>query len=349
MLRNTSMGGQVTVTFQREPSFFAAAAVEGGNQDVLTVRDAESNRLVGLGVCSVRDRYVQGRPQCVGYLSALRILPEFRSFGLLCRGYRALRELPLVKSASFHVTTVAEGNQRAIDLLTSGRVGLPFYDYLGRYFTFALSLRPQRGDWHGIEVRPATTDDRDMIVPFLNSEGRTVNLFPCYGAADFFQPDATFKNLSPESISLAFRGGALAGVMGAWDQSRFRQVVVESYDPLRRFMRPAYNAWARIRGMPTFPPAGHATKHLFAALPVIRGGEASIASALIGHLKHQSSRRQHTTLMIGAFERDPLCSWLKRQAVFSYVTRVYVVSWDRNSAALQQLADQNLYLELGCL
>ena len=116
-----------------------------------------------------------------------------------------------------------------------------------------------------------------------------------------------------------------------------------------RLMRPTYNAWARLRGMPTFPTVGKASRHLLATFPVIQHGDIATATALLECLRRQASYPKHTTLMIGAYERDPLYSWLKDEAVFSYVTRVYLVSWDRDLTALEQLAGQNLYLELGSL
>ena len=116
-----------------------------------------------------------------------------------------------------------------------------------------------------------------------------------------------------------------------------------------RLMRPTYNAWARLPVMPTFPTVGKASRHLLATFPVIQHGDIATATELLECLRRQASYPKHTTLMIGAYERDPLYSWLKDEAVFSYVTRVYLVSWDRDLTALEQLAGQNLYLELGSL
>ena len=62
LLRRTPTDGNVRVTLRREPNFFQAAAVEGPEHHVLTVRDTHSGQLVGTGSASVRLRYVDRQP-----------------------------------------------------------------------------------------------------------------------------------------------------------------------------------------------------------------------------------------------------------------------------------------------
>lgn len=351
LLRKTSMGGQVLVTMRREPSYFDAAAVEGPHSQVLTVRDISTDHLVGMGACSVRMRYVNGHPQPVGYLSGLRILPAYRRFGLLARGYRAFRELSLVSGTQFHLTTIADGNDRAIDVLTSGRAGLPHYHYLGRYYTFALSLQPTRRPIHepGLEIRPACRGDLAPLVEHLQHVGRQLNGCPRYEETDFFHSNATFKNLRPKDILLAIRDDEIVGALGAWDQLAFRQLVVENYGRIQGLMRPLYNAWSRFRGRPRFPAVGQPSRHLMTAFPLARSGDTRILAALLDELRRRASRTKHESLFVGVYERDTLRPFLHNQACFTYVTRVYLVSWGDDQVTWERARDQNLYLELGCL
>jgi hypothetical protein len=93
VLAATPMGGRIAVTFRREPSWFAGAAVDGRFRQVVACRDLEGGRLIGFGCRSVREVYVNGRPGQVGYLSSLRVLPEHRNLGLVARGYATFRGL----------------------------------------------------------------------------------------------------------------------------------------------------------------------------------------------------------------------------------------------------------------
>src|SRR5437763_13525040 len=69
VLAETPMPGRIAVSFRREPSYFAAAVVDGRFRQVIAARDRDDARIVGFGARSVGERYVNGRPTPVGYLS----------------------------------------------------------------------------------------------------------------------------------------------------------------------------------------------------------------------------------------------------------------------------------------
>src|SRR5438552_11468240 len=93
VLAETPMPGRIAVSFRREPSYFAAAEVDGHFRQVVAGRDLDTGRLIGFGSRSIRRVFVNGQPADVGYLSALRLLPEHRNLGLMARGYAFFRKL----------------------------------------------------------------------------------------------------------------------------------------------------------------------------------------------------------------------------------------------------------------
>src|SRR5438128_9929998 len=93
VLAETPMPGRIAVSFRREPSYFAAAEVDGRFRQVVAARDMETGRIVGFGSRSVTQRYVNGLPTPIGYLSSLRLVMEHRNRGLLARGYPYCRRL----------------------------------------------------------------------------------------------------------------------------------------------------------------------------------------------------------------------------------------------------------------
>src|SRR5436305_9094059 len=124
VLAATPMPGLISVSYRREPSYFGAAVVSGGFHQVLAVRDAAADRIAGFVSRAIRPMFVNGRPEPIGYLSALRALPEYRNRGLLARGVFHLRRLHADGRAKLYLATIAEGNETAIRILTSGRTGL---------------------------------------------------------------------------------------------------------------------------------------------------------------------------------------------------------------------------------
>ena len=159
----------------------------------------------------------------------------------------------------------------------------------------------------------------------------------------------TFANLRSEDIVLAIRMTRLLDALGVWDQVPFRQLVVERYSPMQDFIRPFYNAWAQLRGGPLFSCG-------WPAEPAFDGGSSrwrdqSDNRSLIAMIDHVRRRRIGPGMKfdVWGLRTGFAASLIESESVFTYVTRVYLVSWDDDAARLERLRSQNLYLELGCL
>ena len=353
VLAATPMPGRIAVSFRRDPSFFDAAVVDGAFHQVIVCRDQQDDRIVGFGCRSVRHRFVNGRPTPVGYLSSLRVLPEYRSLGLLARGYAYFRSLHRDGKAQVYLTTIAEGNDRALSTLTTGRAGLPEYAFAGRYHTVVIPISRRR---HGstrldaaLQIREATALDRDCLITFLQAVGPARQFFPCLGPEDFFEAASTFRDLAPRDLLLAFRRGRLVGTLGSWNQQGFRQSVVESYARLLGWLRPFYNAWATLSGRPRLARVGEPLRCLMAAIPTVLENDATVFEALVEALLARASGGSADYLLVGLHETDPLLPVARRLAAESYVTRMYLVSWEDGQSFRARLDDRPSYLELGFL
>jgi hypothetical protein len=341
VLAATPMPGPIAVSFRREPSYFAAAEVDGHFRQVIAGRDLDTGRLIGVGERSLRRVHVNGQPAVVGYLSALRLLAEFRNLGLIARGYAFLRKLHADGQAPIYLTTIAEGNEPALRVLTSGRAGLPAYHPAGRYHTLAIPRSRRRCD--RADVRTATVEDVPAILDFLHTRGPARQFFPCHEAADLFSPHGALKGLRPTDLFLAWRDGKIVGTLGTWDQSSFRQAVIHDYSRLLRWLRPLYNIWAWLRGRPPLPAIGAELRHTFAALPV------AVDAAALCSLLDAARPTVADYLLLGLHERDPLLPAARRYAMAEYVTRLFIVCWDDGEAYRRTLDDRPPYLELGSL
>ncbi len=243
VLASTPMDGQIQVSFRREPSFFQAGVVEGPFLQTLVARNGA--QVAAIGCRSVRDRFVNGQPRTIGYLSGLRLRPEYRSTGLLGRGYRFLHRLHADRRTQLYLTTIAEGNAVAQRVLTSGRTWLPQYHRAGTYHTLVIRPRRARSGARpdpSLLIRRASQVDLPQIVQFLQQAGPRRQFFPYYTAEDFGNPQGTFYELPLENLFLAEHNEQLVGMLGAWDQRGFRQTVVEGYQ-----------GWMRERATSTMP------------------------------------------------------------------------------------------------
>ena len=222
------------------------------------------------------------------------MLPAFRGTGLLARGYRYLHKLHQDGRTLLYLTTIAQGNETALRVLTTGRGGLPSYHFAGVYHTLVMPVRDAWRSTNGhapdVSIRRATPDDRSTLIRFLQSQGTSRQFFPVYELPDFFTSAGTFHGLRPDELLLAFRQGTLIGTLGAWDQQAFRQVVVDGYSDHLRWTRPFYNGWARLRKRPALPRPGASFPFLTASLPVVQHDDIAVFEALLRQLLSSRTR-----------------------------------------------------------
>jgi hypothetical protein len=347
----TSMPGDIALTFCRAPSFFAAPGVDGFACQVVACRDTQTGRLVGFGCRSLRRQYVNGAPATIGYLSSIRLLPEYRNFGLVARGYRYFRDLHADGQTPLYLTTIAEGNEPALRILTSGRAGLPSYHPAGTLHTVALPVGRIFEPSHepGLDIRPATNADVPTMMAFLQAQGPRRQFFPCYEGADFTSPTGALCGLQPSDILLALRGGALVGTLAGWDQHAYRQTVVHGYGGLLNWLRPVYNGWAWLSGRPRLPRPGQPLRYRTSALPVVAGDDAMVFDALLQALLRRSGAGPCDYLAIGLTDVDPLWPVVQRYRGTAYTTRIFHVCWPDGEDFRKSLDGRPMYLELGSM
>lgn len=351
LVRTTPLGGAIETTLRREPNYFDGASVEGPFHQVIAARAGATLPIVGMATRSVRMRYVDGELLPVGYLGGLRLREDVRSGLVLARGFHKLRQLHEDGRTEFYLTTVTEGNRAAIEALTRGRAGLPEYHELGRYLTFILPTRSWRTppSTAGLSVRSLTTSELPQLLTFLNREGRERQFFPCLTADDFLGLASTYRELPFKQIICAWRDGQIVGTLAGWDQSAFKQSIIERYNGNWKWGRHIYNLFARGAGLPRFPRPGDRLRSLMLALPVVSSADHDVWRALLEEVRQLPVTRRNDSLAIGLFERDPLVPFVRRAAVHCYRTRLFIVCWDSDRVHPERFDGQNVYLELGCL
>jgi len=349
LLREHGMPGWVELALEREPDFFAGAAAMGGASQ--TIVALEDDTVVGMGCRSVREVYLNGRAASLGYLSGLRLQRRFRGGAALARGYRFLKQLHEDGRAAAYLSTIIEGNQEVIALLTGGRAGLPRYHDLGRYVTFAVALgawAPGRLPCPDVIVSRAALAELDAVVVFLNEHGPRRQFFPVVRREDFNSP--AWQGIEPRDALIARRAdGRIEGVAACWDQSAYKQTRVVRYRRSLAAIRPLLNAALGVSGLPRLPDEGTLLPAWSLSLVCIRDDNPGTLAALLNHV-HAERRGRCGWLTIGLHERDPLCRALGRWTSLRYASRLYAVYWDDGRSVVDGLAPERVpFLEVATL
>jgi hypothetical protein len=356
LLARNAMPSSMSISFRREPSYFAASKLDGPHSLTIVCRERSSNRIVGIGSLSVRERFYQEQIQQIGYLSSLRLDVGHRNMGLVARGFRFFRQLqqdpdPLPISR-FYFTTIADGNKRAVDTLVGGRAGLPLYHRIATWNTYALSMvRLRIRETQGADIRPIHESEIPSVVRFLNTHGSKRNFFPPIHPSQLFASDGLFPGLDRSMFFVARVGDAIVGTFGLWDQSSMKQIVVEGYSSMLRIARPLYNRIATWRGDPLLPNPGETMPHQVGCLLVVQDNRPDVAHSLVASACQAYMRQKNGgghRLLLGFDSRCPLQKSFAIVASQVYATGIYLVSWE--PSRLRGIdEDRWIYLELGCL
>jgi hypothetical protein len=329
LLRENPMGGDVSLTFEREPDSTIAATIEGDVHHTIVARDTDCGRLVALGSVSVRDGYLNGSIARIGYLSQLRLDHRSRSRAPIVRGgYEFLREqceMSRPLRADVYFTTIAADNIRARRFLERGIESMPTYRLVD---TFITSILPGRRPYESSLVRRATPDDLPAIIGCLNGNGSRHQFSPSWTKDQLLSPTRS-PGLKIDDFFIATRGARVLGCVASWDQSSFKQTVVRGYSPRLARWRPLINAFGPLFGQPRLPEPGSALPLTYLSHVAIEDDEPDIFAALLNAACRDGGR----WYVLGLSSRSPLlCAIPRRLRGRTYRTNLYTVQWPGSSA-----------------
>lgn len=341
LLAANPVPGKIRIRYEREPDYFAGCATMGKTQVLVARAD---DRVVGVACRSIRPMFINGERADVGYLGQLRVDPRFHGRWLVLRGFRKLHDLHRQSPPRGYVTTIIEGNDEAEGVLVRlARGPMPRYRKLDRLMTLAVPTRGVRS--------PLVGTGRDLtplgeVVAFLHSEGRRKNFFPVYEEQSF--SDGTTRGFDPKDFIVIQRAGTILGVAGLWDQSSYKQSIVDAYDPLTRAARPFYNTAAKLLHRPALPKPGSALKFAYGSFFCVRDDDAAVAHTLIERLLAAARERRFDHLLLGFTESDPLLAAARTFRHVAYPAGIYTVAWD-DGTFHDELDPRPRYLEIASL
>src|SRR3989338_9258 len=350
ILRENTMGGSISLTLRKEPSFFDDLSVEGNFNQIVVAREVESKRVVGFGVRSIKPVFVNGEMREIGYLGCLRLDKQFRGTTLVPRGYKLFSELHKDGRTPFYLTTIVDDNQYAKQILTSNRMGMPSYNDFGVYYTFAIPIPRKRSLDNKRNIVQANENHVEEIIKFINREGRKKQFYPTYTERDLTNPNGLLRGLKIEDILLHFNGSDVDGIMASWNQTPFRQTVVEGYSGVTKYARLFINILSKLRGnSPYLPRKGQQINYNCASLIATKNNDPTVFEELIVSNANKLSERRIPLLMLGLHSQDSLGEVAKKHSIMKFPTRLYIVNWQDGERDYQNLDGRTPYLELGSL
>jgi hypothetical protein len=328
MLRQNPMAGAVSLSLEREPDYFTAAAVEGPRHEVLAARDRRTGEVVVIGSRSVRRCYVDGQVAWLPYIGALRVARQWRGhlpalLGAydLCRSLRRDDELP------FCLTAIVADNSPARGVLEAGLPGMPAYREIERLTTMIIPTGRRRPR-PPFEIQRGSAKWIEHIVDCLDRNNRRRQFAPVWSAGDLLSDERT-PGLRPEDFFMAMDNGEVVACLALWDQRAFKQVVVRDYSPGLRRLRPVLNLLAPVLGIPHLPAVGRRVETAFLSHVAVDGDDPAVLVALAAAARCEAKRRGIDSVALALSQRSPMLP--AARAGFRhrpYHSILYTVNWD---------------------
>ena len=348
LLKELPMPGDISISFNREPSFFQATHVEGKKANVIVGRTTQ-DEILGMGMRAEKQGYVNGQVSCFGYLSSLRLKPKYRSLFLLGRGFQLFKKMHLEGNIKLYLATITEDNNHAEKVLTSRRAGLPFCRNYGYVHTLALRPMPSKTvkKNNTFDVRSAREDDKQALFSFLNKNGRKRQFFPKYESDDL--KVGLLQGLRMDDILLAFKGNEIIGSLGFWDQSEYKQNVIHKYSKRLRSVLWAYNIYASLSGKPFLPRENTSLAIRMGSICCVKNDDRDVFRTLLHSGLSQRRFKNIHSVVIGFHEKDPLLNIVKEFPHYLYKSRLYIVHWEDGQDSYRELDQRVPYIEVGGL
>ena len=347
ILESNPFEGRISLLYTRRPDAYESFLKESKESEVLICRDKNEGGVVGFGAYNVRELYVNGIPQRVGYIFGLRGYGQYlKSYPLLHKAFDYLYQRCQDRQISFYITTILNYNLYSRRLLEKRRKFMPSYEFYGDYEIFALKTFLRKKKYSGLTFRKATLDDVTAIVKFLNQEGRQYQFFPLVKEEDLLEE--RLPNLSINHFYLVVdNNNEILTAGAAWDQKRYKQYIVQGYGLSIKFIN-TIGIWFPLLNWPLLPPKGQMLNFFTLSFWAVKGNEETVFDCFLEGLSHVS--KEYSFFLVGVYETHPLRAHLKHRRCVTYKSKAYLVDWEKEINPLTKLNNDFIpYLECGLL
>ena len=321
-------GGRMQLSFRREPDAFASfGSLDHG---YIVARNRRNGEYVGVCERVVREAFVNGEIRALPYLAGLRVVPGFRHRRLVLRGgFEAVRQLLTAPGdLPWSLTSIMSDNANARRLLGANLKGMPRYEPVGEFSTFAL-LPGGKTD-----LERATESDLPAIAALLMRQGARAQFSACW-RPETLAEFARQGWLTPSDYFVVRDGRAIRACAALWDQAAQRQLVVAGYSPWLRRTRPIINLAARLTGSPRLPAAGEPLRAAYLSAVAVEDDAADDLTRLISAARAEARRRGLHVVFAGWPSAHAHAAQLRTLARGrEYRSQLYVVRWPEDAVPI---------------
>lgn len=334
------MGENVRLSFRREPSFFPAEKIANAWSQLVVLCDDESEKVLGFGVRSGRPYWLNGQEVELGYISQLRLIPEFRNGLYLAKGYRKFKELhEQDKKVPFYVTTVLSDNETARSSLESKRVGLPSYkplDELSSYFFIAQKA-------YGKSAEITHQADITKVLTIYNKEVQDGSI-----ATRYDENTMSWMSIVDHEAVTVYTSTFTASAVLV-DFSKVKQVVIDGYSLPYTIITGLARLFAPFLGIIPPPRVGSCLKSLYLMAISISGDREQGFQTLLQHARDRAFQENYHGVVCGLSSQSSFNEYAHRKCISNTKSILYAVAWDESMLPEIDNGTDKIHVEVATL
>lgn len=306
------MAGDLSLCVNRAPDFFALNRLEGDRWSV-GVADLAGSPTIGCVAVAERCAHVFGHPSRVMYASDLKVHPDHRGSRAADALILYVRDHCLAAGGPDVpiLLTVLAGN-RPMERLAEGPRGLPVLSHFATLRAHAVPLLwRRRVPDAGVRFTTGRESDLEDMAALWRTVAPGRQFAPAFDADGLERWITDAPGLDLSDYIIARRpNGRLAGFLGVWDQTSFKQLRVVAYSRRLAVVRAALNAAAPVIGVTPLPSPGAPLRHATVVHACVPPRSPEVLRALVLTAYDALRGRGHAFFTIGLDVRDPLANAL---------------------------------------
>ncbi|MBT4850117.1 hypothetical protein HON36_04685 [Candidatus Parcubacteria bacterium] len=323
LLDNNPVPGKISLLYQKNPSYFQASDVASKYSNTIVIKNNQKD-VVAVQTTAIRDLYLDRQKRQIAYLSNLRVDKKYQGQRILKEGFELLKKIYPKFETPFLFSTIIAGNSK---LTKKRKDGLQFECY-GNYHTKLVILHKKKKNIdERYKIIRGSRELLEDIVVFLQKEGSKKNLYPVFDYNDFIRGDL-FKDFDIKDFYVAMDNDEIVGVVGKWDQNKFKQNTVVEYNGIYKY-RKIYNSLSKFYKMPQLPKIDETINFAYISFIATKDNDPNIFSNLLKAVYNDNIDSKYLYLALGLHENDPLLGVGKDFRCINYTSKLYFNYWQK--------------------
>ena len=303
------MDGNIRLRIDRYPDYFSLLELKG---DYLLLVAVENNQIIGAIAFHEKISYINRETQLTGYISDLKILPQYRSSLVAIRLIRHVDDLIKSKGIKYTFILSSKGN-KAVNNLFIGRSGTSGTIKAANFYVFQFfpKKKPPKS---ALKIIPYEVRFETEILELLNKYNREFQ----------FGNYLKLKNkINGDQAWIALKNGKAVAFVSVIDMNPYKQNVVLNIPfaiKIPLFLVSCVIPFFQV------PKENHSIKMLYIQNLAFTEHHLEDVLELIKQARYYTFLKKKTFLSIGMDKRNPLSERLKSISAAHFESEGFVVA-----------------------